>query len=314
MDTESFDKVAEQIPLYREALLQVGADIKDQAWDIRASLGQPLGVWGRDGPCFVGPGGAVSRAPGNSLPAVGREDLDQLFFQICGQSVYSHEEELRQGYVSLEGGCRAGVCGTAVVEGGKVKSLRDVTSLVFRIPREQLGCADCLFLAGVDFSAGVLLVGEPGSGKTTLLRDAVRSLSWGKFSPCRRVAVLDQRGELGAFGLGPGADLLRGYPRAAGMETALRCLSPEFLVCDELGEEDLPTVSRYAFAGAGLLATLHGGEEDLLRRPLAKALLETGAFQTVACLQGRQRPGQLGALFRVETQGQGKVLLTRWET
>ena len=101
MDTESFDKVAEQIPLYREALLQVGPDIKDQAWDIRASLGQPLGIWGRDGPCFVGPGGLVSRAPGNSLPPVSREDLDQLFFQICGQSVYSHEEELRQGYVSV---------------------------------------------------------------------------------------------------------------------------------------------------------------------------------------------------------------------
>lgn len=314
MDTSAFDQAACQISLYREALLQVPASVKDQAYDIRLCGGQPVSIWGREGACFLREGGGVARAPVEGLVRTSPEELRRAFLQACGHSVFSHEQELREGYLRLEGGFRAGVCGTAVLEGGRVKSLRDITSLVFRIPRQCLGCGDPLFLRGADLSKGLLLAGEPASGKTTFLRDVARSLSWGRFSPSRRVAVLDQRGELGAFGLGPGADLLRGYPRAAGMETALRCLSPEFLVCDELGEEDLSTVSRYAFAGAGLLATLHGGEEDLLRRPLAKALLETGAFQTVACLQGRQRPGQLGALFRVEAQGQGEVLLTRWET
>ena len=53
--------------------------------------------------------------------------------------MFSHEQELREGYLRLEGGFRAGVCGTAVLEGGRVKSLRDITSLVFRIPQAVFG-------------------------------------------------------------------------------------------------------------------------------------------------------------------------------
>ena len=69
------------------------------------------------------------------------------------------------------------------------------------------------------------------------------------------------------------------------------------------GVDDI--AGKTIYAGAGIVA-------DAIKENI-KALLETGAFQTVACLQGRQRPGQLGALFRVEAQGQGEVLLVKWE-
>ena len=139
MDTSAFDQAACQIPLYREALLQVPASVKDQAYDIRLCGGQPVSIWGREGACFLREGGGVAHAP---------EELRRAFLQACGHSVFSHEQELREGYLRLEGGFRAGVCGTAVLEGGRVKSLRDITSLVFRIPRQCLGCGDPLFLRG----------------------------------------------------------------------------------------------------------------------------------------------------------------------
>ena len=317
MDTSAFDQVACQVPLYREALLQVPASVKDQAYDIRLCGGQPVSIWGREGACFLREGGGVAHAPVEGLVRTSPEELRRAFLQACGHSVFSHEQELREGYLRLEGGFRAGVCGTAVLEGGRVKSLRDITSLVFRIPRQCLGCGDSLFLRGADLSKGLLLAGEPASGKTTFLRDVARSLSWGRFSPSRRVAVLDQRGELGAFDLGPAADVLRGFPKPAGLDTALRTLSPELVFCDELGDGDLEAVRRAAFSGAALVASVHAAREDLERRPLCRELLCTGAFGTVACLSGRARPGELESLETVtvyqEASGRRAFRLTPLE-
>lgn len=297
MDTSGFDTVARHIPLYRERLLALPGWVKDQAFDIHIASGQPLSLSGKEGALFLGKKG-VTRAFQEGIVTTPQQ-LRELFLAACGHSVFRHEEELRQGYVRLGENLRVGVCGTAVAEGGQVRSLRDITALVYRIPRQVPGCGDRLFLEGVPLERGVLVVGPPSSGKTTFLRDVARSLSWGRFSPSRRVAVLDQRGELGAFDLGPAADVLRGFPKPAGLDTALRTLSPELVFCDELGDGDLEAVRRAAFSGAALVASVHATREDLERRPLCRELLCTGAFGTVACLSGRARPGELESLETV---------------
>lgn len=317
MDTSAFDQVARLIPLYRERLLAAGERVKEQVFDIRLCAGQPVTLWGREGAFFLREEGGTAQAPVEGVARTSPEELEEVFLQACGRSVFSHEAELREGYLGLEGGYRVGVCGTAVVEGDRVKSLRDITTLVFRVPRQEPGCGDGLFLRGVDFSKGLLVAGEPASGKTTLLRDVARSLSWGRFTPCRRVAVLDERGELGAFDLGPCADVLRGYPKSAGLDAALRALAPQFLFCDELGFRDLAAVERWSNAGVALAASVHAGREELERRPLCRALLRTGAFGTVVRLSGRARPGEVAGLERVEVaetpSGAREFRLLPWE-
>ena len=231
------------------------------------------GCW----PClFLGKKG-VTRAFQEGIVTTPQQ-LRELFLAACGHSVFRHEEELRQGYVRLGENLRVGVCGTAVAEGGQVRSLRDITALVYRIPRQVPGCGDRLFLEGVPLERGVLVVGPPSSGKTTFLRDVARSLSLGRFGPSRRVAVVDERGELGGYDLGPNADVLRGYPKAAGLNAAIRTLSPEVAVLDELSQGDLEAVR-----GA--------------------ALVESGAFGTAVCLAGRGAPGEVAALVPVGPEG-----------
>lgn len=286
---KAFDRIASSIPLYRDNLLALPDRVKAQAQDIHFKSGQPAAVCGMEGVFFLKPGGAT-RALSPGLLTVSAAQLQELFFHVCGQSVFSHEEEIRQGYVQVDGLCRAGVCGTAVLESGRVKGLRDITSIVFRIPRDMPGCGDRLFLSGVDFSRGALIAGEPGSGKTTLLRDIARSLSLGRFGPGRRVAVLDSRGELGAFDLGPCADVLKDCPKAAGFEMALRSLSPEIILCDELAPGELEAIKSAAWAGVGLVATIHSGSTDPRSRPLCRELLSTGAFGTLITLRGRESP------------------------
>lgn len=295
-----FDAVARELPPYRDRLLELESRIKAQAFDIRFCAGQPVSVCGSEGAFFLREEGGVTRALAGRLLVLGKEDMQALFLQICGHSVFSHEEEIRRGWIQVGGFCRAGLCGTAVVENGQVKAVRDVTTLVFRIPRERQGCGDRLFLEGGGAAGGVLVAGEPSSGKTTLLRDIARSLSLGKFAPSKRVAVLDQRGEIaGPWDLGPCADVLTGYPKAAAFDVALRMLSPEALVCDELAPEDLPAVRAAVFAGAAVVASVHAAGEDLRKRPLCRALLDTGAFRRVVCLAGRARPGEIARIEAV---------------
>ncbi len=294
MDVSAFDQLAVRIPQYGALLLRVPEEVKEQAFDIHLKSGQPLAVCGREGAFFLRENGEVTRALTAGVLRVSPESLREVFVQACGQSVFSHEQEIRMGYVSMGASCRAGVCGTAVLENGKIKSVRDISSLVFRIPREAPGCADRLFLEGTDLRRGVLVAGEPSSGKTTLLRDIARSLSLGKFQPNRRVAVLDERGEIGGgFDLGPCADVLTGYPKERAFDVAIRMLSPEFLVCDELSPGDIETVRNSVFAGASLIASIHAGRRELRKRPLCRELLATGAFGTVVYLAGRAKPGEI---------------------
>lgn len=293
MDTIGFDRVARELPDYRDRLLALDSAIKSQAFDIRFCVGQPVAVCGAQGTFFL-TGSGATRALTEGLPATTAEEMESLFLQVCGHSVFSHQEEIREGYVNFGGGCRAGLCGTAVLENGRIQSLRDITTLVFRIPRACPGCGDRLFLEAGSLTGGVLVAGEPSSGKTTLLRDIARSLSMGKFAPSKRVAVLDQRGEIaGPWDLGPCTDVLLGYPKAQGLDIALRMLSPEVIVCDELSPSDFAPLRDAAFAGVQLVASVHAPPGELAKRPLCRRLLGTGAFSVVASLAGRGRPGEI---------------------
>lgn len=307
MNTDSFDSIAERIPIFGRALLRIPPLVKEQAFDIHLKAGGAVSITGAEGTVFLKESG-VTRALSDDILTVTPQELSEVFLAACGHSVFSHEEELRQGYLMVGGACRAGICGTAVYEHGYLKTVRDITSMVFRIPRTVTGCADRLFLEGIPIENGVLLVGEPSSGKTTFLRDLARSLASGRFSPHRRVILLDEKGEFSLGDLGPCADVLRGYPKEQGLQLAIKMLSPEFLVCDELSPADLPAVSGAAGSGAALLASVHANRESFLTRPLCQDLLATGAFGTVVFLTGRSTPGEILELRQVKQNALGDRL------
>lgn len=302
MELCGFDYVAQQIPLYRDLLLRLPDQVKAQAFDIHIASGQPVSICGREGIVFLSKKGSTVRVAEQGVVTTPQQ-LQELFLQACGHSVFCHEEEIRQGFVRLGENCRVGVCGSAVVEQGRVQSIKEVTSLVYRIPRQVPGCADRLFLEGVSIEGGVLIAGPPSSGKTTFLRDLARSVSVGKFGPSRRVAVVDERGELGGYDLGPNADLLRGYPKSVGLDVAVRMLSPEVIVCDELSEHDLGAIRGAAASGAALVASVHGEAGELFCRPLCRKLLKLGIFHTAVCLTGRTSPGEIAAVLPIPPEG-----------
>ena len=215
------------------------------------------------------------------------ELLQSILSAATEQSVYAAQSTIRQGFITLAGGHRLGLCGTAVVKNGEVTTLRDISSMNLRIAGQHLGCAD----AAADFlwthPHSCLVIGAPGSGKTTLLRDLIRQISdrflW-------RVSIVDERMEVACctngraqFRIGAHTDVLSGVCKQLGIEMLLRTMNPEWIALDEItAEEDVEAMVRASYCGVRFLATAHAvSREELLRRPVYRKLMQARLFDTL---------------------------------
>lgn len=187
------------------------------------------------------------------------EDMFRTILQeLCAHSLYSHADTIRDGYISVDGGIRVGVCGRAVLCDGKLTGLREISSLCIRLPHRIYGISAPLYEKMRDggFHDNVLIYSLPGHGKTTLLRELIPLLASGENA--LRIAVIDTRCELYGTTEDDMADVLFGYPRALGMETAIRTLSPQMILCDELmTTEDLTALESCVRCGIPVCATMH---------------------------------------------------------
>ncbi len=220
----------------------------------------------------------------------------ECFNCICNYSVYSHISEIKEGFITLKGGHRAALSGTAVISEGTIINIRDISTISLRIAREIKGVGEKLAKKVSDSMGGLLICGMPLSGKTTLLRDTARILSQ-KYN--FRVALVDSRSELAAISRGVAmndvglCDVLNGYPRYDGICQAVRCLSPEFIFCDEIGsDKDAEALIKGVNSGVRFVSTVHAdNKNELLTKPYIRNILETGAFENIVFLKGRQAPG-----------------------
>ena len=271
----------------RKTLFLLSPDIKACVQEIRLRVNRPVALTVNGESLFVNIDSSISQFPcGNSLIAR-KSDIDESFRLICGCSVYAHTEELKQGFVIMKNGNRAGVCGTLSEQG----MMHSISSLNIRIAREILGAADEL-LANYK-GGGLLIAGPPGSGKTTLLRDFIRGLSENRQ---KRIAVIDSRGEIsGSFtgicqnDLGSNTDILLTNNKAAGIDIAIRTMFPEAVAFDEIGtEEELKSLHNGFNCGADIITTAHiSSPDDLLSRSVTANLIGSGVISLIAVLSQR---------------------------
>ncbi len=236
---------------------------------------------------FVNCGGGEIRLTGGMVEP---RTLEQILMRASDNSLHTAMSSIANGFITIPGGHRIGVCGTAAVSGGKVTALREISSLNIRVGREVTGIAESIadkLMRDKTFT-GLLIASPPGCGKTTFLRDMIRCLS-DQYS--LRTGIADERFEItGAyqgcaqFALGEHTDFICGCDKAEGVFMLLRSMNPQVVAMDEVySEQDYDALEKAAGCGVRLLATVHcPGLSDINRKPRLCKLVKDGSFSHVA--------------------------------
>ena len=289
-------------PLQRR-LRAIPAELTKRMTEIRIRVQRPVCLVFEDGVQFLGGAGVCRTLPSGAF-CPDQACFDALFQKLCGYSVHSVRSSITTGFLTLQGGHRVGVGGSAVLQNNAISAVREISSLAIRIAREKQGCAETLFSETKGGAASLILAGPPVSGKTTLLRDLARLLG-SERAGYRKVLICDERGELAAarggqpqWNVGCNTDVLTGYPKQTATEIATRAFSPDYIILDEVATvEEAQTIAQAVNCGVRFALSLHADSaESLKKKPQLIRLLQTGEFPRVVLLSSRP-VGAVAACF-----------------
>lgn len=292
----------------KDAVYKLNDDQRRSIKEIRLRADKPVVIVTERGSAFVTNNGKVSYIISDSLIKITCDELTETVKRICEYSVYSHQEEINQSFITLSGGHRVGICGNAVTENGKIISVRDINCINLRVASERIGCADkimsSLFYCRL---SNVIIAGPPMSGKTTVLRDLVRQISDGNAGEYYKCVLIDERQEIaGANSLkaqcdvGNNTDIFTSYPKKTGIELAVRSFSPDIVFCDEIAsEEEAKTIINAVMCGVKFAVSVHcSGREELFRRKPSKLLLDSGLFDAAVILGKGENVGRISEIVK----------------
>ncbi|HEY2422394.1 MAG TPA: stage III sporulation protein AA [Neobacillus sp.] len=279
---------------------QIPPSQKEELEEIRIRINRPMEIMLKGAPRFLS-------------YIIRPEDALHLLNKISHFSIYTLEEELKRGYITVSGGHRIGLAGKVILEEGKVKAIRDISSFNIRIAREKVGISEPI--VPYIFQGGwmhTMVIGPPQTGKTTLLRDIARMISSGiptKGIQASKVGIVDERSEIAGcvngipqLTFGHRLDVLDACPKAEGMMMMIRSMSPDVLVVDEIGrKEDAEAIQEAVHAGIKLIMTTHGTSIDEIKnRPSLKAILADRIFQRFIVLSRMDGPGTVTHILDVD--------------
>ncbi|MGN0606726.1 MAG: ATPase, T2SS/T4P/T4SS family [Oscillospiraceae bacterium] len=295
-------------PEIRKSLEKIIGRYGDNIHEIRLRTGRPVVLVSCGYAEYASCDGTKEKTVSDKTIYASAKDISYTFNAICDYSVHSYENEISQGYITVCGGHRVGFSGSAVINADRVSAVKYINSINFRVASQIKGCADGIMQKIFAHKpVSLLIAGEPSSGKTTVLRDLSRQLS-DKYS----VSVIDERGEIGAVYhgepqniLGNMCDIFDGYPKAYGLQTAIRVMAPDIAVCDEIGDdEEVDKLLSCVNCGVKVVATAHAGSyEELIRRKNIKRLIDSNVFEYTAILDGKQNPGKISRIVKVNANG-----------
>ncbi|HEY8463018.1 MAG TPA: stage III sporulation protein AA [Bacillota bacterium] len=290
----------------RSILARVSSKLQPHIYEIRFRSNQPLELVYSTGAAWLSPTGELVREA-KAAVRIGPQQLRNVVNALTAGSFYALEEAIAQGYLALPGGFRAGFAGHAVHEGGKIRLIRDISSLNFRIARAFPGIARQLLplLWKEGRFLKTLILAPPAAGKTTLLREIIREVSTGVPEyqiPGIRVGLVDERSEIaGSFqgepqlDVGCRTDVLDGCTKQAGVYLLLRAMNPELIATDEIGTvEDFKVIEDIINTGVSFIATAHARNlTEAICRAGLKQILELGMVERVIVLSNRLGAGTI---------------------
>lgn len=225
---------------------------------------------------------------------VDEEEFDLIFRRLSNYSVHSVIDNLTKGFIMADGGNRIGVTSTAVIKDREITAVKEINAMNIRIADEVKDCArQILNMLYINSFPSIIVASAPSGGKTTFLRDFTRLLSGGFNNKYRKTAVVDERNEIaykGAGGItadiGVNTDVLTGYPKSIGIEMAIRTLSPEIIVCDEISKtEEVLAMEDGFLSGVKFAVSVHASsKKEIMEKKIIRTLIAKNEFDYIVLL------------------------------
>ena len=291
-------------PSLRPAFEGMPAEIWDNLEEIRMGAGRPVTLYAAQGSWFLSKNGQVSITP-DGARYCGKSEIDETLQLAAQNSIYAVSDKLKYGYLTIPGGHRMGLTGTAVQKDGEIVHIKDISALNLRIAHAVYGAADPVlpYIVRDGIICSAMIIGPPQSGKTTLLRDLARRLGDGY----AKIGLIDERGEIAAMHagipqheVGLRTDVLDFCPKDIGMPLLVRSMSPDVIITDEIGlDADAYALMQALGCGVSVIASAHGfGVEDVLQRAFFQECLRR--FDIVIVLSRQNGTGNIAQVLRRE--------------
>ncbi len=288
--------------------------------EIRLRCGQPLSILMSGRNLFLTHQGDITTSSAMGF-MISPQIIHEIFLSACKNSVYAYNEQLKGGFLTLQGGNRMAVAGRVVYEDGKISSIQNITSLSIRIAGECRGCSGKImpYIIQDGQIQSCAIISPPGGGKTTMLRDMARCLS--RYG--HTVSIIDERGEIAgmnqgvaSYDLGALCDVLDGCKKKDGLMLALRGLSPDAMIVDELGSvEEAQAVKEGINGGVATIFSMHASTllQAIHREPM-KYLLKQNAPDILVVLSGSGTPGKICRIYNMKNREDATYVKNLWNS
>lgn len=269
-------------------------DVIKDAEEVRIRIGQPVCIRNHYKETF-------------SKELLMLEDVKRILENFSNNSIYSVQDEINSGFITIQGGHRIGITGTCVFENEKIKNIKYISSLNIRIAREVKECSSevlDIIMQNQKFE-NTLILSPPGCGKTTLIRDMIRQLSNGdNMKEAYQIGLIDERAEIAAMykgvpqnEIGKRTDVMNHCKKEIGMKMLIRSMGPQIIATDEIGgNKEEEAIFEAVYSGVKLLLTAHG--EEL--KDVSKNMLESQIFKNIVILKNETKPGELAKIYFLE--------------
>ena len=282
----------------------------DALQEIRLRINCPLMINYENMEYFVSENASLVSNPSMGI-VITKNEIKETMEYISNYSLYAFEEEIRQGFITINGGHRIGITGKTIIQDDAIRGMKHISYINIRLAHQVKGCADIVMPYLINKNPqGIyhtLIISPPRCGKTTLLRDIIRQISDGSaYLNGMNVGVVDERSEIGACymgvpqnELGMRTDILDCCPKAKGMMMLIRSMSPQVIAVDEIGSrEDLEAIDHVISCGCKLIATVHGSSiEDVKSKPVLGELLQKRLFERYVILNNIRKIGHLEEIY-----------------